>query len=89
LPAVSVGEDVIASNMSSVDVDNYGASKAATEHLIKLGHSRIAILTGRHSGDGWARMRYAGYVDALRQAGIPARRGAGGRRLGARVRRRI
>ena len=71
LPAVSVGENVIASGLPSIDVDNYGASKAATEHLIKLGHKRIAILTGRLSGDGWARMRFAGYVDALQQAGIP------------------
>jgi len=73
LPAVSVGENVIASGIPSVDVDNYGASKAATEHLIKLGHTRIAILTGRLTGDGWARMRFAGYVDALQQSGLTYR----------------
>ena len=70
LPAVSVGENVIASGIPSVDVDNYGASKAATEHLIKLGHRRIAILTGRLTGENWARMRFAGYVDALQHAGL-------------------
>lgn len=71
LPIVSVGENLIASNMSSIDVDNHGASKAATEHLIKQGHTRIGILSGRLTGDGWARLRFAGYVDALEQAGIP------------------
>lgn len=70
LPVVSVGETVIASGMSSVDVDNYGASKAAVGHLLKLGHTRIGILSGRLLGDGWARMRFAGYVDALQHGGI-------------------
>jgi DNA-binding LacI/PurR family transcriptional regulator len=71
LPVVSVGENVVASNISSVDVDNHGAAKAATEHLIKLGHTRIGTLTGRLLGDGWARLRFAGYLDALEDAGIP------------------
>jgi len=71
LPVVSVGENVIASGMSSVDIDNYGASKAAVDHLIKLGHKRIGILTGRLLGIGWARLRFAGYVDAFAQAGLP------------------
>lgn len=70
LPVVSVGENVVGSTMSSVDVDNHGASKAATEHLIKLGHTRIGTLTGRLLGDGWARLRFAGYIDALEDAGI-------------------
>lgn len=52
--------------------DNVGAGRAMTEHLIKLGHQRIALV---HGGlDPWhASMseRFEGYRLALQQAGIP------------------
>ena len=47
----------------------YGA-RLAVEHLVKLGHRRIAFINGPH---GWAasKERLAGYQDVLAQYGIP------------------
>jgi LacI family transcriptional regulator len=53
-----------------VDVDNVGGARMAVEHLIRLGHRRIAIITGRldmtHAQD-----RLSGYKDALQAHHIP------------------
>ena len=52
-----------------VDCDNVLGGRLATEHLIDLGHRRIAHLAGP-SGSGAGRERQAGYGCALAQAGI-------------------
>ena len=53
----------------SVNVDNRHGARTATEHLIDLGHRRIAYVTGavKHSDD---LERQAGYRQALAEAGI-------------------
>lgn len=53
----------------SITVDNRHGGWLATEHLIHLGHRRIAYVTGavNHSDD---QERLAGYRQALEQAGI-------------------
>jgi DNA-binding LacI/PurR family transcriptional regulator len=53
----------------SVNVDNRHGAYLATDHLIQLGHRRIAYVTGaaNHSDD---LERQAGYRQALREAGI-------------------
>jgi DNA-binding LacI/PurR family transcriptional regulator len=53
----------------SVETDEQTASYAATQHLLKLGHKRIAYLTGPPVAP-WAHERYEGYRRALREAGI-------------------
>ena len=53
----------------SVDTDEQVASYTATQHLLKLGHKRIAYLTGPPVAP-WAHERYEGYRRALREAGI-------------------
>jgi DNA-binding LacI/PurR family transcriptional regulator len=54
--------------------DNYHGALDVTRHLIRLGHSKIAFVSGadieRTSSD---RERYLGYCDGLREAGIPLR----------------
>jgi DNA-binding LacI/PurR family transcriptional regulator len=54
----------------AVNVDNRHGGCLATDHLIQLGHRRIAYLTGPadHSDD---LDRLAGYRQALAEAGIP------------------
>jgi DNA-binding LacI/PurR family transcriptional regulator len=52
----------------SVFVDQQYASEMATNHLIHLGHSRIACISGPQ-GNFVARRRYQGWLNALRQAG--------------------
>ncbi len=53
----------------SVETDELSASYAATQHLLKLGHKRIAYLTGPQVAP-WAHERFEGYRRALREAGI-------------------
>jgi DNA-binding LacI/PurR family transcriptional regulator len=54
----------------SVSVDNRHGGSLATEHLLQLGHRRIAYVSGPadHSDD---LDRWAGYHQALDRAGIP------------------
>lgn len=52
-----------------VACDSYAAARIATEHLLSLGHVRIAHLGGRAAGFNSSR-RLAGYREALERHGI-------------------
>jgi DNA-binding LacI/PurR family transcriptional regulator len=54
----------------SVDVDNVASARSATEHLILLGHRRIALITNGPLTYTASRDRYQGYCQALGAAGI-------------------
>jgi LacI family transcriptional regulator len=70
LPFVSVGRH-LDERVHYVDVDNVGGARMAVEHLIRLGHQRIAIITGRlDTFAGQARLE--GYRQALQAHGIQA-----------------
>lgn len=71
----------------TVTVDNYAGSRAATEHLLALGHCRVAFLgvdphapadplggvpPGMVTRRSVERERLAGYADALAAAGVAA-----------------
>jgi len=53
----------------NVECDDEGGSRTATQHLLKLGHKRIAFLTGPILAP-WAQRRFEGYKAALREAGL-------------------
>ncbi len=53
----------------SVEIEELIASHNATQHLLKLGHKRIAYLTGPPAAP-WAHERFEGYRRALREAGL-------------------
>jgi len=55
---------------STVEADNVGGARAATQHLIELGHRRIAHIRGRTDLVS-AQLREQGYREALEAAGIP------------------
>lgn len=57
-------------DFDSVSVDNRKGGCEATRHLIQLGHERIGLLLPNLESVPAAE-RYAGYQDALREAGIP------------------
>lgn len=59
------------SNISFVDVDNVGGAKKATQHLIDLGHKRIAMITNAALAYTASQDRLSGYRAALEGAGIP------------------
>jgi LacI family transcriptional regulator len=55
----------------SVETEELIASYRVTQHLLKLGHKRIAYLTGPPVAP-WAHERFEGYRRALREANIEA-----------------
>ena len=72
LPAALPNVTLIAVNdpHPSVVADDYSGARQATEHLIALGHRRIAYLTDFSEGLPWTPQRLAGYRAALHDAGI-------------------
>jgi LacI family transcriptional regulator len=56
----------------SVAVSDFAGARLAAQHLIELGHTRIAYLTTHHVEPRASRARAGGYRSALRDAGLPA-----------------
>jgi DNA-binding LacI/PurR family transcriptional regulator len=77
VPVVSVDRDPTP-NAPSVNVDDRGGARAAAQHLVDLGHTRIGILTldktfqvdGVPKANTPARERMLGWTDVLDAAGI-------------------
>ncbi|NVI03928.1 LacI family DNA-binding transcriptional regulator [Paraburkholderia youngii] len=69
MPIVSVDHIILADDYDSVVLDNVAASRMVMQHIISLGHTRVAIIAGQqHLVPG--RDRLAGFVEALRGAGL-------------------
>lgn len=68
-PIVAVDPHVVNPNYPSVQGTNYQGALDAMEYLIKLGHRRIAFISGRPE-IGSAVRRLQGYRDSLTMAGI-------------------
>jgi DNA-binding LacI/PurR family transcriptional regulator len=68
-PTVFVGARPRAEMVSSVALDDFQAARDATQHLINLGHRRIATISGPLAED-CSQDRNTGYTAALRDAGI-------------------
>ncbi|WP_158375442.1 LacI family DNA-binding transcriptional regulator [Cellulosimicrobium cellulans] len=58
-------------HLVSIGSGNWDGARAATEHLLELGHRRIAWVGGPEDSDA-ARERLSGYRAALDAAGVPA-----------------
>ena len=69
LPMVVVGRELTGPTLFSLGFDNRQGAMIATQHLIDLGHKRIAYLGGDTAHED-ALEREAGYREALAQAGI-------------------
>jgi DNA-binding LacI/PurR family transcriptional regulator len=54
----------------SVSVDNCRAAFDGVRMLIQRGHDRVLMLAGTLAESDRARLRYRGYADAMRQAGL-------------------
>jgi LacI family transcriptional regulator len=68
LPAVVLGERV--AGFAALRVDNEGGAAAMTEHLVGLGHRRIAHIAGAE-GNRDAAERLAGYLTVMQASGLP------------------
>lgn len=54
----------------SIGCDNFNGAKKAIEHLLALGHKRIAFIGGISEDSPEFRRRYQGYCEAIEQAGL-------------------
>lgn len=71
LPVVVTGRTLKAPNLYALDIDNRAGARLATEHLVSLGHRRIAFIAGDpEQPDAVERQR--GWQDALQAAGLKA-----------------
>ncbi|MEV7565731.1 LacI family DNA-binding transcriptional regulator [Streptomyces tanashiensis] len=69
MPVVFGGRPVGVDPRWYVDVDNVGGARAATEHLIAAGRTRVATICGRLDTEA-GRARHRGYRDAMLAAGL-------------------
>ena len=70
IPLVVVDPDHVPEGVPSIGATNWAGGLSATEHLIALGHRRVATITGRPTAL-CARARLHGYHAALEAAKIP------------------
>lgn len=69
IPLVAVDPHTGPVGPGTVDSDNLAGARLATDHLLALGHTRIAHLRGREDLES-ARLREEGYRAALDDAGL-------------------
>jgi DNA-binding LacI/PurR family transcriptional regulator len=70
IPVVLIGHTApFCNQFVNVEADDLGGSYTETQHLLKLGHKRIAFFTGPQSAP-WSQERLEGYRRALREADI-------------------
>lgn len=69
-PVILLGQPApFCKTIPGAEVDELIASYSVTQHLLKLGHKRIAYLTGPQVAP-WAHDRFEGYRRALREANL-------------------
>jgi DNA-binding LacI/PurR family transcriptional regulator len=61
-------------DFTCIAADDFNGGKMATQHLLELGHRRIACLSSSDY-DSISRQRVAGYQAALQEAGVPVDEG--------------
>lgn len=69
-PVVCIDRPSPGSPCDAVLVDNVGGARAAVQHLIRLGHRRVGVISGL-APVGTSSERLDGYREALRDHGIP------------------
>jgi LacI family transcriptional regulator len=69
IPVVIVDRDIRSTRAATVSIDHRAAARAATEHLLEHGHSRIGCVAGPE-GQPVAQERFAGWREALESRGI-------------------
>lgn len=69
-PVVNACEVLAEHSWPKVRLDNRAAARCLTEHLLALGHRRIALIKGPERSP-LTLERLAGYQEALTQAGVP------------------
>ncbi|MDI3548293.1 MAG: LacI family transcriptional regulator [Halanaerobiales bacterium] len=73
IPIVIVSQNFPQVELPSVTIDNFRAAYDATTYLIKLGHKRIAMITGPLQDIAAGMDRYRGFRTALKEYGLEER----------------
>ncbi|MGL4207676.1 MAG: LacI family DNA-binding transcriptional regulator [Aeromonadaceae bacterium] len=68
-PFIALGRSELARPYAWFDFDNYQGIQMATNHLIALGHKRIALLK-EDSPQAYVSQRHHGYLEAMAAAGL-------------------
>ncbi len=71
VPTVMIDRRIDGWNVDTVLGDSVGGARALVQHLIALGHRRIAVISGPVT-TSTAKDRVTGYCQALAEAGLPA-----------------
>ncbi len=69
VPVLVFNRELAGSDWDFLALDNRKGARLATEHLLSLGHRRIAFYGG-HADSSSCQQRRQGYLDALQAAGI-------------------
>lgn len=69
VPVVLIDQRGSLTNFPSISVDNYGGACLAVEHLVALGHRRIAFISGDETIEG-VRDRRRAYNDTIDRHGL-------------------
>jgi len=72
-PVVFLGEDRHA-RFDQVMIDNFSAARAAVDHLISLGRTRIGVIGAQNAHLASSSVRLAAYERSLLEAGLPVER---------------
>ncbi|NLE15819.1 MAG: LacI family transcriptional regulator, partial [Spirochaetales bacterium] len=74
VPVVAVGDKQNDIGLDTVDVNNFNAGTLVANHLLSLGHRKIAYLSTSLNSEHSARVRrFEGLKEAIKQFGPPAR----------------
>jgi LacI family transcriptional regulator len=70
VPMILIGHRVPKLPIDTVDSDNVGAAHQAIDHLVSLGHKKIAFITGPTEYNTDSADRLAGYKEAMKKHGL-------------------
>src|SRR5258708_38479560 len=71
VPFVVINRDLDDPEINQIKLDDVGAGQIATQHLIDLGHTRIATISGPMDVRRSAVDRHQGWLNALEANGLP------------------
>jgi DNA-binding LacI/PurR family transcriptional regulator len=70
VPTVLVYNEPTNAQLAAVTIDNRRAGRELVRRMLEAGHRRIVFVAGRFAASDRSRLRYEGYRDALKAAGL-------------------